>query len=101
MRPAGKARRPRILPISERGATQAAGMQRRPNAKLFRRHHTSEAAPQTTEHGRGAASLAQCRCAALLTCWLCPAPPGGRLERPHSRLEKLDSFARIPAVQAV
>jgi hypothetical protein len=50
---------------------------------------------------RGAASLAQCRCAALLTCWLCPAPPGGRLERPHSRLEKLESFARIPAVQAV
>src|SRR5881409_3754237 len=32
MRPAGKARRARIPGVFERGATQPAGMQRRPNA---------------------------------------------------------------------
>ncbi|MPZ16863.1 MAG: GatB/YqeY domain-containing protein [Luteitalea sp.] len=42
MRPASKARRPRILGIFEGGATPLAGMQRRPNAKLCRRHHTNE-----------------------------------------------------------
>jgi hypothetical protein len=40
MRPAGKARRPRILGIFEGGATQPGGMQRQPNAKLFRGQHT-------------------------------------------------------------
>src|SRR3970282_790118 len=41
MRPAGKARRPRILGIFEGGATPPDGMQRRPNAKRFLRHCTS------------------------------------------------------------
>jgi hypothetical protein len=43
MRPAGKARRPRILGIFEGGATQPGGMQRQPTAKLFRGQHTSVA----------------------------------------------------------
>ena len=62
MRPAGKARRPRILSIFEGGATQRAGMQRRPNAQLFVGHHTSEAPPQTVEHvkRRRLASAALC-----------------------------------------
>ncbi len=47
MRPAGKARRPRILAIFEEGATQPAGMQRRPNAQLFRGHTTSMSVPAT------------------------------------------------------
>ncbi len=42
MRPAGKARRPRILAIFEGGATQPAGMQRWPNAQLFRGHTTRD-----------------------------------------------------------
>ncbi len=46
MRLAGKARRPRILGIFEGGATQPAGMQRRPNAKVFRRRHTRTGAVQ-------------------------------------------------------
>ena len=40
MRPAGKARRPRILGIFEGGATPPDGMQRRPNAKRFPRYCT-------------------------------------------------------------
>jgi hypothetical protein len=40
MRPAGKARRPSILGIFEEGATPPAGMQRQPNAQLFRGQHT-------------------------------------------------------------
>src|SRR3990172_5744481 len=40
MRPAGKARRPRISGIFEGGATPPDGMQRRPNAKRFLRYCT-------------------------------------------------------------
>ena len=49
MRPADKARRPRILGIFEGGATQPGGMQRQPNAKLFRGHDT-----RPTRQTRGA-----------------------------------------------
>jgi hypothetical protein len=46
MRPAGKARRLRILPIFEEGATPPGGMQREPNATRLRRRDTrSHAAP--------------------------------------------------------
>jgi hypothetical protein len=40
MRPAGKARRPRIPGVFERGATQPGGMQRRTNAAVFTRRTT-------------------------------------------------------------
>ena len=42
MRPARKARQPRILAIFEGGATSRAGTQRRPTAKLFKRHYTRD-----------------------------------------------------------
>ena len=40
MRPAGKARRPRIPGVFEGGATQPGGMQRRTNAAVFTRRTT-------------------------------------------------------------
>ena len=55
MRPAGQARRPRILGICEGGATPPGGMQRRPNAQLFPGHCTRPRA-YTSPAAQGAAA---------------------------------------------